>query len=180
MENRYEMRREVVDGDFTCERGEFGKVFAGNNEKEPLLSCNCGAEVLKLSNFTDEDEYYLQVFKYPQSDSFAHRLKMAFNAMRGKGINTADVVLSSENFNKIRLFALALLFTASMSAQDREIYEVNENGLKEIAPKKVIVEKEDSTEIYSVNENGLRSLTPDVIIEKKDEQDSEPYAEPKD
>jgi len=105
MENKYERRLDIIWDDSVPERGEFGKKFENKEEKELFLACNCKSEVLGIQKFADEDEYYLTVFKYrSESHTFIERLKLAWKVFRGEGINTADVVLSSENFEKLKQF----------------------------------------------------------------------------
>ena len=74
----------------------------------------------------------------------------------------------------MKTLILFLLFPIFVSAQETEIFQVNEIGLQELVPKQIIVETEYTTEIYKTNELGIRNLLPEVIIEKKDEQDLEP------
>ncbi len=75
------------------------------NKKELFIECNCHGEILKIDKFEDEEEYYLTVFKYSfPSISFFRRIKYALDVLRGKGIITSDLVLSPENFNKIKKF----------------------------------------------------------------------------
>jgi len=105
MENKYERRLDLIDWEFPIERGEFGKKSENEEEKELFLACNCKSEVLGIQKFADEDEYYLTVLKYRSENyRFFERLKLAWKVFRGEGINTADVVLSSENFNKLKHF----------------------------------------------------------------------------
>jgi len=73
--------------------------------KKLFIECECYGEILKIDKFSDEDEYYLTVFKYSfPSISFLRRIRYALDVLRGKGIQTADLVISKENFNKIKKF----------------------------------------------------------------------------
>lgn len=73
--------------------------------KNLLLKCECFGEVLSLDRFEDEEEIYLAVYCYSFVDiSFFRRIKYAIDVLRGKKLRTADVVLSKENFYKIREF----------------------------------------------------------------------------
>jgi len=74
------------------------------NYKELLIKCNCHGEVISLTQYDGEDEVYLMVYKYSDSVSFYRRLRRAWKTLIGKGYEGADVVLSSENFNKIKQF----------------------------------------------------------------------------
>ena len=71
------------------------------NKKETFISCQCESEIVRLSRFENEDEVYFTVYQYASDKySFWERLKMLF---WGK-VRTCDLVLSSEDFNKIKQF----------------------------------------------------------------------------
>lgn len=73
--------------------------------KEILIRCQCFGEVLSLTRFEDETEIYFTVYKHnPEYSSLFRRIKMAIKVLRGKGIETADIVLSKEDFEKIKQF----------------------------------------------------------------------------
>lgn len=75
-------------------------------KKELYLPCACGSEVLRLEKYDDEEETYLSVYRYnSQSVSFFGRLKMCLKVLKGVGISTADVVISEDDFKKIKNFA---------------------------------------------------------------------------
>lgn len=71
------------------------------NKKEQFISCECQSEVLKLERWEDEEETYLTVYQY-MSDrySFWERLVSLF----GGKVRTCDIVLSKENFDKLKKF----------------------------------------------------------------------------
>lgn len=70
-------------------------------KEELFLPCECDSEILRLTRFESEDEVYLTVYEFSGSKySFWERLKLLF----GGRVKTADVVLSKENFEKIRKF----------------------------------------------------------------------------
>lgn len=74
-------------------------------KKELFIQCECQGEVLKIDKWEDDEEYYITVFKYSFPDiSFFSRIKYAWSVLCGRGIGTADLVLSKENFNKIKKF----------------------------------------------------------------------------
>ena len=74
-------------------------------KKELFIQCECQGEILKVDKFEDEQEYYLTVFRYYfPSLSFFSRIKYAWKVLKGEGIQTAGIVLSYENFNKIKKF----------------------------------------------------------------------------
>ena len=74
-------------------------------KKELLITCECQGEILSLQKYEDEVETYLTVYRYYSIDiSFFARLKMCWKVLKGEGISTADLVLSEENFEKIKQF----------------------------------------------------------------------------
>ncbi len=74
-------------------------------KKELLISCKCLGEVLSRLKYDDEPDVYITVYRYQFPNlSFWRRIKFVVKVLRGKGIETADVVLSREDFNKIKEF----------------------------------------------------------------------------
>lgn len=74
-------------------------------DKNLLLRCECFGEVISIERFENEQEVYLTVYQYSFVDiSFFRRIKYAIDVLRGKKLRTADVVLSKENFDKIKEF----------------------------------------------------------------------------
>lgn len=74
-------------------------------KKELFIQCECQGEVLKIDKWEDDEEYYLTVFKYSSpSISVFSRIGYAWKVLFGRGIRTADLVISKENFNKIKKF----------------------------------------------------------------------------
>lgn len=70
---------------------------------ELFIQCECQGEILKVEKFDEENEYYLTVFKYYHpSLFFLRRIKYAWKVLKGEGIQTADIVLSQENFNRLK------------------------------------------------------------------------------
>lgn len=101
---KFELRQDIIWDD-SPQRGGFGVEYKDKETTELYLSCECGSEILKIESFTDEDSVYLTVFKYaPESISLFKRLSLAWDVLNGRKINTADVVLSAENFNKLKNF----------------------------------------------------------------------------
>lgn len=79
-----------------------------NHSKEELLvPCECLSEILRIERWSDEEgQVSMQLYKYFSVDniSFWRRVKMAFEVLRGREINTADIIISKENWNKIKNF----------------------------------------------------------------------------
>ena len=75
------------------------------NKKELFIQCECQGEILKIDTWEDEEEYYLSVFRYyfPYI-SFFRRIKYAWKVLKVEGVTTADIILSKENFNKIKKY----------------------------------------------------------------------------
>ena len=65
------------------------------------LSCQCNSEVLTLDRFEDEEEIYLTIYSHSgERYSFWERVKILF----GGKVRTADLVISYEDFEKIKQF----------------------------------------------------------------------------
>lgn len=74
-------------------------------KKDLYIPCSCLSEVILLTQYEGEEEVYLTVYKYQsENHSFLTRLKWAWRVLNGRGINTADVILSKENFKKMKKF----------------------------------------------------------------------------
>lgn len=72
-------------------------------KKELLLSCKCLGEVVSILKYDDEPDIYVTVYRYQFPYlSFWRRIKFAIKVLRGEGTETADVVLSREDFNRIK------------------------------------------------------------------------------
>ncbi len=81
------------------------EVFMEDNKKELYISCQCANEILKVEQFLDEEEVYLSVFRYhSDSTSLWRRLGMCLDVLLGRGVNTADVVISKKDFEELKNF----------------------------------------------------------------------------
>lgn len=70
-------------------------------KEELIIPCECDSEVLRVTRFESEDEVYLTVYRFSGSNySFWERLKFLF----GGKVKTADLVLSKDNFEKLKNF----------------------------------------------------------------------------
>lgn len=102
---RFELRQDIILDD-SPQRGEFGIEHRDKETVELYLTCHCGSEILKIESFTDAEEVYLSVFKYsPTNTSLFRRLSLAWDVLNGRKINTADIILSAGDFNKLRNFS---------------------------------------------------------------------------
>lgn len=72
-----------------------------NNKNEIFIPCGCGNEIIRLTKWKDEEDYYLSIYSY-YSDKYSlwGRLKILF----GGKVKTSEVVLSREDFEKLRQF----------------------------------------------------------------------------
>ena len=92
--------------DYKDERLEYNDGLVTHNvhytepKREDLyLPCSCETEILRVSKWEDEEEYYFTVYQYTSDKySFWERLKILF---KGK-VRTADIILSKENFEKLK------------------------------------------------------------------------------
>jgi len=78
-------------------------------KKDLYVNCECDSEILRITKWEDEDEFYLTVYEYSPSSisltpSLLRRISMAFDLLRGKKIKTKELIISKENFNKIKKF----------------------------------------------------------------------------
>lgn len=74
-------------------------------KKDLYINCECDSEILRITKWEDEDEFYLTVYEYsPSSVSFSRRIGMAFDILFGKNTVTKELIISKENFNKIKKF----------------------------------------------------------------------------
>ena len=82
----------VLDKDFNANTSTLGR-------KDLYLDCNCQGEIVRLSKWDDEEEIYLTVYQYlSQRYSLWERIKI----LVGGKVKTCDIILSKENFNKIK------------------------------------------------------------------------------
>ena len=77
---------------------------------EILIQCDCGTHLFKISTFDDNDDtYYFEVwgsnFYTKQKESllkrFLHRLKLIWNAIRGKEYLLEDIVLNDKDYEEL-------------------------------------------------------------------------------
>ena len=70
-------------------------------DKEVVLKCSCLNELVRINRWNGESETYLTIYKYRGSSlSFWDKLKFLF----GSSVIGGDVVLSEEEFNKLKEF----------------------------------------------------------------------------
>jgi len=94
--------------DYSNERLEYndGLVTHNVHYKEPkrkdlYLPCSCETEILRVSKWEDEEEYYFTVYQYASvTYTFLERLKILF----GRKIKTAEIILSKKELNRLKKF----------------------------------------------------------------------------
>jgi hypothetical protein len=69
--------------------------------KDKFFPCECGSELLRVSKFDDEDLVYLSVYSFSaEKYTLLERIKILF----GGKVKTTEIILSGENFNKLKKF----------------------------------------------------------------------------
>src|SRR3990172_6696769 len=106
-ENWYLNSAGDLPDEYVLSNGLVNKVveLKAPKKKDLYVNCECDSEILRITKWEDEDEFYLTVYEYsPSSVSFSRRIGMAFDVLRGKKIKTKELIISKENFNKIKKF----------------------------------------------------------------------------
>ena len=70
-------------------------------KQDVFIPCDCNSEILRVTKWEDEEEYYLTVYSY-HADKYSlwERIKILF----GGKVKTAEIILSKENFNSLKQF----------------------------------------------------------------------------
>ncbi len=109
---KYELRQDIYYGFEETGAGEKTATFSDGlvtheykyeepKKKEIFVPCDCGNEIVRLTSWENEDEIYLSLYSFVGDNySLWERIKILFC---GK-VRVGDVVLSSEEFNKIKEF----------------------------------------------------------------------------
>lgn len=74
------------------------------NKKEMVVKCVDNCSCLSIDKFDDENEYYVTFYKSYDNKRFLYRIKDALNTLLGKNIVGTEIVLSEEDFNKLKNF----------------------------------------------------------------------------
>lgn len=75
----------------------------GTEKKEILLPCTCSCSILKVTKWSDEDEYYFQSYSsFNISKSFTARIKEAWTVLVGKSNENYGIIVSSEDFKNFQ------------------------------------------------------------------------------
>lgn len=106
-ENWYLEGTSSVENEYIVSNGLVNKIveLSPPKKKDLYINCECDSEILRITKWEDEDEFYLTVYEYsPSSVSFSRRIGMVFNILFGKKVVTKELIISKENFNKIKKF----------------------------------------------------------------------------
>ena len=74
------------------------------NKKDIIVKCVDNCSCLSVNKFDDEDEYYVTFYKSYYKKRFFFRLKDALKTLLGKDVVGTEIVLSEEDFNKLKNF----------------------------------------------------------------------------
>lgn len=75
-----------------------------NNKKEMIVKCVDNCSCLSIDKFDNENEYYVTFYKSYNNKRFTYRIKDALNTLLGKNVVGTEIVLSGEDFNKLKNF----------------------------------------------------------------------------
>lgn len=81
---------------------DYKVVHEKETEKQDVfIPCECNSEILRVTKWKDEEEHYLTIYSFSaEKYSLWERIKILFV---GK-VKTAEIILSKENFNKLKSF----------------------------------------------------------------------------
>jgi hypothetical protein len=71
---------------------------------EIIVKCVDGCSCLSIDKWSDEQDYYVTFYKSYQSKTLWYRFKDALNVLLGKDVVGTDIVLTENDFNKIKNF----------------------------------------------------------------------------
>ncbi len=74
------------------------------NKKEIMVKCVDNCSCLSVDKFDDENNYYITFYKSYGKKRFSFRLKDALNTLLGKDVIGTEIILSEEDFNKLKNF----------------------------------------------------------------------------
>ena len=71
--------------------------------KDLLISCSCNSEIMRFSQFEDEEEWYITVYNYYNyNPTIKERLKMIWKIIKGEPVVANEIIVSNEEFQKIK------------------------------------------------------------------------------
>lgn len=77
-----------------------------NDKKtEVIVKCKDNCSCLSIDKFDNEsDDYFITIFKSYSTKTFTERLKDIFRILKGKSVIDFEIILTNEDFNKLRNF----------------------------------------------------------------------------
>jgi hypothetical protein len=75
-----------------------------SSKSELIVKCVDNCSSLSIDKWSDEQDYYVTFYKSYQTKTFWFRVKDAIKILLGKDVVGTDVVLTENDFNKIKNF----------------------------------------------------------------------------
>jgi hypothetical protein len=75
-----------------------------SNKNELVVKCVDNCSCLSIDKWSDETDYYVTFYKSYQTMTFWYRVKDAIKILLGKDVVGTEVVLTENDFNKIKNF----------------------------------------------------------------------------
>lgn len=79
-----------------------------DNKNEVIVKCDCNCSCMSVDCWDEEDdlekEYFITFYNSYENRGFITKIKTIWKIIIGKRIYNSDLVLSEEEFNKIRNF----------------------------------------------------------------------------
>jgi hypothetical protein len=73
-------------------------------KKELLVKCGDNCSCLSIDKFDDTDKYFITFYNSYQNCGLWTKLKAIYKILLGRQIHNSEIVLSEEDFNKIKNF----------------------------------------------------------------------------
>ena len=76
------------------------------NKTEVIVKCTDNCSCLSIDKWDDDPEYFVTLYNSYTDASLSRKLSDIWKIIRGRQIHHTEVILSEEDFNKIRNFHL--------------------------------------------------------------------------
>jgi len=74
-------------------------------KKEILVKCGDNCSAMSVDKFDDdEDEYFITFYNSYEDCSWFKKIKAIWKILRGRNIHNSEIILSKEEYNKLRNF----------------------------------------------------------------------------
>jgi hypothetical protein len=73
-------------------------------KKELIVKCTDNCSCLSIDKYEDEPEYYITTYRSYATKGWRDRLINAWSVLLGDNIVDTEMILSEEDFNKIRQY----------------------------------------------------------------------------